>query len=147
MKVKLTTNIEYDLKVEADRYNVNYAELLDDSLRNKIAILKNDVTSINLRLAKKEMIKQQEEVSKHQAKIMEIKQAIEYTERKIKEDEEKKLLTEKEKIEKQKTCCHCGNVKDSEKMHRTATIDKLLCNSCFMTLDSKEIDKYMRCEQ
>jgi hypothetical protein len=139
MKVKLTTNVEYDLKIEAESYGINWADVLENQARMWLAIKKKDVSGINLELARIEFQKEQNAIMKHQMKMLELKSAIEKCESELKEKEEKRLEKEKAHIEALKMCIKCGN----EITTKPIRVEKgNMCKSCYSSLTFAEAKQY-----
>lgn len=141
MKVKLTTNIDYQLKQEADRHNLSYADVLDQAIRTRLAIKKGDINSIDRRQLEMDIEKEEEILDTHSAKLIKLRDQLKLVDEKDKETEKETLEKKKTEIMEQKTCFECGAIHDL-KYNWKMFGERRICSACYFTAGAAEFKRW-----
>ena len=133
---------------EAKGLGIKLSQDVEEYLRNRIALIKGDVENINLTLLTKQKEEAEKEMQQKQILFESLKQQVEALTINAKEQEEKKLKSEKERIENLKKCVICsGNIEEAVKKE-VAWIDQegkelFVESSCFMNWIEARMTKKM----
>lgn len=142
-KAIVTMSIDQDTHQQAKKLIDNMSHTVEEFLNNLIMQQQQDTGEIDLELEQMEIKKLEKEISEksaeYKSRVLAIERAKEALELKRKE----LLQKEKEDIESQKKCSHCGSVHDENYKWKVFG-EYRICTACFHTANGEQVKKWMK---
>jgi len=140
MKVKVTTNLDYELKQKIEKSGLSIAQILDEAVRSRLAFEEKDVNQIDINLTKIQLEKVTQNLSILALERSRLDDQLRKAIEKQEAAENERLQKEKEVIESKQVCCVCGELL-THRFHKTKVINQFMCPNCWVTMDN---DTYRR---
>ena len=136
---RINLTIPQDLIDECKRYNINVSELTRSAIESFVNRKLNNVEAQNLQNLKDQLKIEHDKLAKQQGIVEGLRRNIETVEELLKVKESEKLKQEKDQLDKQMTCIHCGNIISG----KVIVLSKgNMCKSCYMTIPPTQMKEY-----
>lgn len=140
-KTSAMISLDPEIKEECKRLNIKLSPVVNDFLRNFIALKNNDLNSSSVSILKSKLDLYQTEANKKLAEIKELQDKISVFEEREKTKELERLNQEEQKLKEQKTCSLCGVVMENPTAEKEFKKGLFIHKSCFMNLTPEQYNK------